>query len=53
MITVRHVSAPNDIYIYIYIEREREREKEDDREDDDSISAISFCIHFTNLLLWC
>jgi hypothetical protein len=27
MITVRHVSAPNDIYIYIYIERERERER--------------------------
>jgi hypothetical protein len=51
MITVRHVSAPNDIYIQR--ERERERETEDDREDDDSISAISFCIHFTNLLLWC
>jgi hypothetical protein len=28
MITVRHVSAPNDIYIYIYIYRERERERE-------------------------
>jgi hypothetical protein len=27
MITVRHVSAPNDIYIYIYIYRERERER--------------------------